>query len=113
MSNGAPGGEFGNGRWFGYDATMPADASPLDLPEQGLVCMAWAVDYDDLKALQADGYDAFGVGVWAVSTGAHNTTVVHGPFADMAAAFAFARTQCGAVRFLQAPTPFLAEDSLS
>lgn len=42
---------------------------------------------------------AFKEGDWAVSTGAHEQTVVHGPFPSIDAAFTWAREHAGAERF--------------
>lgn len=89
--------------WFGYDGSAPADASPFNLPTEGLVCMAWVVGADDLPELHRAGHRTFTVGSWAVSTGAHEATVVHGPFPGVEGALEFGRAACGAERFFQAP----------
>lgn len=90
-------------RWYGYDDSMPADASPFDLPEQGLVCMVWQVGQADVEHMKEHGLSDFKAGSWAMSTGGHDETIVHGPFENMEAAFEYGRTDFGATRYRQAP----------
>jgi len=90
-------------RYFGYDASMPASAGPLDLPAQGLVCMAFLVVAEDVADFRARSMNQFKMGDWAVSTGQHEDTVVHGPFASEQEAFDFGRT-VGAIRFRSEPS---------
>ena len=97
----APGSDGTPSRYFGYDATAPADAGPfgfLDLPQQGLTCMVFRIGPEDLAELRARMSFVFAEGDWAVSTGAHEETVVHGPFPALEAAFDFGRDHAGAVR---------------
>ena len=86
-------------RWFGYDASI-GDHVYARLPEHGMVCMAWPVTADALfeeRTLDGRGFKG---NDWAVSTGEHEDTVVHGPFTTLPDAMKFGRTDAGAVRFL-------------
>ncbi len=99
-------------RFFGYDATAPADAGPFDLPQQGLTCMVFRIGPEEFRELRAQMSFAFTEGDWAVSTGAHEQTVVHGPFPTLDAAFDFGRDHAGAVRFFSDVTADLPPDFL-
>lgn len=89
-------------RFFGYDESAEASPGLLDEGLRGLVCMAFEVTQDDLPDIHRHSAGRFKVGDWAVSTGAHEDTVVHGPFESMDAAFEFGRLEAGAVRFMSA-----------
>src|SRR5258708_6659129 len=74
-------------RYFGYDDTRSENASPFDLSTAGLVCMVFPIQEDDLIELEAASDIRFQLGDWAVSSGVHENSVLHGPFSDVGAAF--------------------------
>ncbi len=90
-------------QYFGYDARRPPSASPFDLSTDGLVCMAFEVEDDDVKELRSKTGRSFKNGDWAVSSGAHEKTLIHGPFDTLDAAFKFGNDTFGVVRYLTGP----------
>lgn len=61
------------------------------------------VTRDYLIELRSLSKAEFKIGDWAVSAGAHERTVVHGPFPSFHSAFDFSQTELGAVRFMAEP----------
>lgn len=90
-------------QFFGYDRERKPEESPFEVSEDGLVCMVSRITRENLEvARQESGLD-FQLGDWFCSTGAHNETVVHGPFKTVEDAFEFARSEAGAIRFMTLP----------
>ena len=90
-------------QFFGYDRERRPDESPFELPEDGLVCMVSSITGQNLEAARMETGKNFEIGQWFCSTGAHSTTVVHGPFESSESAFNFAHENFGVVRFMSAP----------
>ena len=90
-------------QFFGYDRERRPDESPFELPEDGLVCMVTSITSQNLEAARMETGKNFEIGQWFCSTGAHSTTVVHGPFESSESAFNFAHEKFGVVRFMSAP----------
>ena len=57
----------------------------------------------NIEAARMETGKNFEIGQWFCSTGAHSTTVVHGPFESSESAFNFAHEKFGVVRFMSAP----------
>lgn len=90
-------------QFFGYNRERHTEESPFELSEDGLVCMVSSITGMNLvEVRQHSGID-FKLGDWFCSTGAHENTVVHGPFSSTEEAFNYARDSVGAVRFLVGP----------
>ena len=89
-------------RFFGYDREAQTPEERVMISEVGLVCMVARVDAENIQMLRQMGLN-FKLGDWFVSTGAHQNTVVHGPFRVLEAAFEFAREKAGAVRMVAEP----------
>lgn len=89
--------------YFGYDRPRRVDESPLEISQNGLVCMVSSIAQDNQKPLQESTGIDFQIGQWFASSGAHENAVVHGPFDDANVAMDFASTNFGAVRFNSAP----------
>lgn len=90
-------------RFFGFNSERKPDESPFDMSEEGLVCMISSITKINLRELQEDFGERFQIGQWFCSTGAHNGTVVHGPFNTQEEAFDFAKNEVGAIRFVGEP----------
>jgi hypothetical protein len=65
--------------------------------------MVFAVTRDDLIELRSLSKSEFKVGDWAVSSGAHERTIVCGPFPSLDDAFEFSRIELSAARFMAEP----------
>ncbi|MCA1790063.1 MAG: hypothetical protein LC667_09465 [Thioalkalivibrio sp.] len=85
-----------------YTGSHPG-LGPLELPKDGLVCMVFPVLAADAKELRERGLSDFRVGTWGVSTGAHENTVVHGPFESLEHALQFGRLEVGVTEFFGTP----------
>lgn len=83
-----------------YNSLDAGGREPLRPARAGLVCMVFSLGPAALEELRATMSFTFTLGDWAVSTGAHEQTVAHGPFPPVEAAFDFGRTRAGAVRFV-------------
>ena len=91
-------------QFFGYNKEAETIEEKMGLSEAGLVCMVAQINRQNIQmACQQSGLD-FKIGDWFVSTGAHENTVVHGPFQKMEAAFDYAREKAGAIRMVAKPT---------
>ena len=90
-------------QFFGYNRERRPDESPFDLPEDGLVCMVSSITGLNAEALKHETGKDFEIGQWFCSTGAHNETVVHGPFESSEEAFNFANENFGVIRFASIP----------
>lgn len=90
-------------QFFGYSTEAAKDESPFDLPEDGLVCMVSNITEYNRAPINKQTGRAFELDQWFVSEGAHEETIVHGPFVDEGAAMTFAREHCKAIRFKTAP----------
>ena len=57
----------------------------------------------NIEAARMETGKDFKLGQWFCSTGAHESTVVHGPFDSSESAFNFSHENFGVVRFMSAP----------
>ena len=95
--------EEGLVQFFGYSTPASPGESPFDLPELGLVCMVSNIAPCNLEPIRFETGIPFELGQWFVSEGSHESTKVHGPFADEQECFEFAKANCRAIRFKTAP----------
>lgn len=90
-------------QFFGYDRERRPDESPFEFSDDGLVCMVSSITGQNLDfARQETGKD-YKLGDWFCSVGAHDDTVIHGPFENSEIAFNFAYENLSVVRFISAP----------
>lgn len=87
-------------RFLGFNRLQSKDEFPGEMPEDALVCLVSNIVMLNQGALCLQSGLTFQIGDWFVSTGKHESTVVHGPFLTVEAAFEFARTSFNAVRFM-------------
>jgi hypothetical protein len=90
-------------RYFGFDDSSAAHANPSALSPDGLVCMVFQIGAEHLTEVQHLASKPLTPDDWVVSTGAHEATVVHGPFRELEDAFEFGRSTVGATRYLSEP----------
>jgi hypothetical protein len=90
-------------KFFGFKSERKPNETPFDMNVDDLVCMVSSITKMNLSEVQEDCGEHFQIGQWFCSTGAHNDTVVHGPFNTQEEAFDFAKTEAGAIRFMGEP----------
>lgn len=90
-------------QFFGYNKERGPEESPFEISEDGLICMVSRITEENLEVARQESGISFQLGEWFCSTGAHNKTVVHGPFKTSEDAFEFARLEAGAIRFMSLP----------
>ena len=91
-------------QFFGYNKEAETLEEKMGVTEKGLVCMIARINAQNIQmARQQSGLD-FKLGDWFVSTGAHENTIVHGPFQKVETAFEYAREKTGAIRMVADPT---------
>ncbi len=90
-------------QFFGYNREQRAHESAFEITTDGLVCMVSSVVPVNLEATRQHSGIDFKLGDWFCSTGAHENTVVHGPFKSAEEGFEFARQKVGAIRFQAGP----------
>ena len=86
-------------QYFGYVDTKEISSNEHVLNDKGLVCMVSNVTGLNRDAIKEDSGQDFQFGEWFFSTGAHEDTIVHGPFKDQDSAFNSARKFTGAKQF--------------
>lgn len=95
--------EFEAPRFFGYveEGSERLDHPPLSAADP--VCMVFQATEDDIDEFRRIGRPDLRPGDWCVSTGAHENTVVHGPFSTLEEAFEFGRRGEGVTRYISEP----------
>lgn len=87
-------------RYLGFNRKRSEGDLPWDTPEDALACMVSNIVAANLGPVSQQSGLNFQIGEWFVSVGAHESTVVHGPFATTELAFEFARINFNTVRFV-------------
>jgi hypothetical protein len=85
---------------FGYIDKDEIEFNENLLDENGLVCMISNITVLNLDALRGSSGIDFQLGEWFFSTGAHQDTIVHGPFESVDTALQSAAELTRAKRFL-------------
>jgi hypothetical protein len=90
-------------RYFGYfEDNADGGGHPFVFSADPL-CMVFQATEDDIEDFQRIERPDLMPGDWCVSTGAHEKTVVHGPFATLEEAFEFGRRSEGVTRYISEP----------
>ncbi len=84
---------------FGYIDKKDIKNNKHALDEKGLVCMICNVTNVNCDIIREESGKDFQIGNWYFSTGAHENTIIHGPFKDKDSAFNQANQVTGASSF--------------
>lgn len=87
-------------RYLGLNRLRTENESPFDTPDDAIVCMVSNIVPANQEAIQEQSGVNFDLDSWFVSSGSHEQTVVHGPFASLDESFEFARVNFSVVRFM-------------
>lgn len=91
-------------QYFGYNNDLSNAVSPIDLPEEGMLCMVSEVVEKDVDTLNSETGGNFKVDDWFVSAMSdRHEYKVFGPFESEANALAFGEQELGVVKYRGAP----------
>jgi hypothetical protein len=74
--------------------------------EEPPVCMVFHPPDDQLQEINEHHKTNFSPGSWLISSGAHEATIIHGPFTSLEDAMRFGSDQLGATHWTFAPQSF-------